>query len=75
MTIGEKMIWAAVFALERAKMMDDECRIGTAEYYPGCVENAWEAVISFREQRPAMIDGWGENSDVVELYDEMREVS
>lgn len=71
MTESERLIWAAVFAAERAKMRESQRTLGTLENYPGCIEEAWDAVASFRVQRPALVAGWGENDEVVRMYDEM----
>jgi len=71
MTLGEQAIWAAAYAVARRKMLDWKRAHGGEEYHQGAIEDAAYAVINAREHRQEMVDGWGEDSDVVKLLDEM----
>ena len=72
MTQGERMVWAATYAAAYVADYKDPNRRGEV-YIAGCIELAWSAVAEMRENRQAVVDGWGDTFDVLPMLDEMLE--
>ena len=71
MTEGEKLVWAAAFASLWAQQKHDNYQYGTPVYVAGAVEGAWGAVYEMREVRPTVAEGYGADSEVCRMLDEM----
>lgn len=70
MTEGEKMVWAAAYAADYTRQLNDRSRLGTRISIPASIDNAWYAVEQMRKARPAIVEGFG-NSPVLSMLDEM----
>ncbi len=71
MTEGEKLVWAAAFACDWRLQHRDNHRYGTPVHVATAVENAWAAVQELRGVRRVVVEGWGADSPVVAMLEEM----
>lgn len=73
MTEGEKMVWAATYALHFKAGYDREEAHGKANAphsTTAAIEWAWAAVVEIRESRDAVLENFGQG-DLLEMLDEV----
>lgn len=70
MTEGEKMVWAAAYAAEFTRAVEQRLQLGGDISVASCIEHAWSAVVGMREAYGSVFDGWGEGQ-VVDMLDEI----
>lgn len=79
LSMGEAMVWAAAYVadLRERRAAASDWRVGAPplghelELAQGAAEAAWAAVKTLQDIAAPLVEGWGENHELVLMHDAM----